>query len=408
MKILWLSSVQLSDTKVLGSGTWIPGMLSILKEHYPDLEIVNITKGKVKSPEKKVLDLIAEWIIPSTTKMSAKTINYISGIIREENPDVIQVWGTEDFWGTFPFKEYFPNIPAILEIQGILRYVSEEYYGGLTPGELLRCWNIKEFLKPSSSLPAIRRSYTKNIDRETFILKSFDNIGVQSQWSADVIKTYNSQARLFNSGIALREPFYSSKKWAPNNDGEIRIFSTALMGQPLKGSYTLFRAFNIVHQFFSNAKLILAGAQEHGIRQSGLCRMLKKYAQKNGFIDSIRHNGACTAQQLAELYRTSSVFVNPSNWESYSVVTAEAMYIGCPTVAAYSGAMPELGRDSTVLYFPKNDYRICAMEILKILNNSDFAKELSNRAINVAEGRQDKTAIAKNQMNVYRELINRK
>ena len=42
----------------------------------------------------------------------------------------------------------FPEIPAILEIQGILASVSEEFYGGLTPMELLKCWNIKEFLKP--------------------------------------------------------------------------------------------------------------------------------------------------------------------------------------------------------------------------------------------------------------------
>jgi len=405
MKILWLSSVSLSNKKDLVSGTWIPGLFSLMKDRFPDLEIVNLTKGSVSQPTKTGNNILSEWIIPNAKDMTDSTIRYINDVIKTEKPDIIQVWGTEDIWGLFPFESLVPQIPAILEIQGILASVSEEYYGGLTPMELLKCWSIKEFLKPSSSLPAIRHLYTRNIGRERKILTSFKHIGIQSAWSRAVVKTFNPTANIYKSGIALRSAFYNSYKWSYANK-TIRVFSTALMGQPLKGGYVLFKAFAIVHKKFPNAQLILAGAKEEGIRRSGFCRMLTKFAKKHGFYDSITHCGPVTAEQLAELYRTASVFVNPSNWESYSVVTAEAMYIGCPTVAAYSGAMPELGRNNSILYFPKGDFRICASHIIEIIENHSLANELCRKSITVAEERQNRIMIAENQMRVYHQLKN--
>lgn len=408
MKVLWLSSVQMSDNKLLGSGTWVHGMLTILKRYYPDLEIVNVTKGKVKIPEKKQCVLFSEWIIADSEKMSDCVIRELREIILNENPDVIHVWGTEDLWGLFPFSELFPQIPYIIEIQGILACVSEEYYGGLTIRELLKCWSIKECLKPSSSLPAIRHLYTRNIPREREILERAANIGVQSQWSADVIRTFNPIARLFRSDIALRPAFYKSEKWQAvpyTADSPVRIFSTALMGQPLKGGYILFKAFEIVRRRYPNAQLYLAGAKEDGLRRSGFCRMLTRFARKHHFLEAIHKLGIISAEDLAEQYRTAAVFVNPSNWESYSVVTAESQYIGCPTVAAYSGAMPELGCDGSVLYFPKGDFRICAARILEILDNPSLASTLSARSIAVAEDRQDRRRIADNQLSTYNRLI---
>lgn len=409
MKILWLSSVSLSNKQNLVSGTWVPGLLHLLKGHYgDDLLIENVTYGNVKKTAFIKTETVNEWIIPKSSEMTSKTVRYIEDIISRADPDIIQIWGTEDIWGDFPFKELVPDIPVILEIQGVLASVSEEYYGGLTIGELIKCWNIKEFLKPSSSLPAIRRLYTKNVKREERILKSISNIGVQSAWSADVVKSFNRSANLFKSGIALRPAFYTATKWRPSSEKEIRIFSTALIGQPLKGGLILFKAFAIVKQRFPEAKLILAGARELGIRRSGFCRMLTKFAQKHGFWDSVIQLGPASAEQLVEQYQKATVFVNPSNWESYSVVTAEAMYIGCPTVAAYSGAMPELGQNKSVLYFPKGDHRICASRIIDILENPTLSEQLSKLSIEVAENRQNRNKIAENQMSVYKKLLKKK
>lgn len=404
MKILWLSSVKLIKGETLASGTWIPGLLDILKNYQPQLEIVNTTRGNVPSVTKESNNYLTEYVVNVGDEMTDKCISDVLDIIKYEKPDVIQVWGTEDIWGLFPFNYLVPDTPAIIEIQGILASVSEEYYGGLSTSELIKCYSIKEFLKPTSSLPAIRRLYTRHVEREAKILKNFKNIGVQSAWSRNVVKTFNKDATLYNSGIALRPAFYESEKWQVKDTDEIRIFSTALMGQPLKGAFILFKAFAIVKQWFPSAKLIMAGVKEDGIRRSGFRRMLEKYAKEHDFWNDVELLGKLEAKQLAEEYRKASVFVNPSNWESYSVVTAEAMYIGCPTVAAYAGAMPELGPDGAVAYFPKGDFRICAAEIIRILSDSIQAEAMSKKSIDIASIRQDRTRIAEMQIDVYNEL----
>lgn len=405
MKILWLSSVKLIKGETLASGTWIPGMLDILKNYQPELEIVNITRGNIPSVTKESNNYLTEYMVNVGNEMTDKCISDILNIIKLEKPDVIQVWGTEDIWGIFPFNDLVPNIPAIIEIQGILASVSEEYYGGLSTFELIKCWSIKEFLKPSSSLPAIRRLYTRHVEREAKILRDFKNIGVQSAWSKDVVRTFNKEANLYDSGIALRQAFYESEKWHPEDTKEPRIFSTALMGQPLKGAFILFKAFAIVKQWVPSAKLIMAGVKEDGIRRSGFRRMLEKYAKDHDFWNDVELLGKLDANQLAEEYRKASVFVNPSNWESYSVVTAEAMYIGCPTVAAYAGAMPELGPNGAVAYFPKGDFRICAAEIIRILSDSKHAEEMSLKSVGIASARQNRTRIAMMQIDVYNQLV---
>lgn len=400
-----MSSVCLTDKIVMCSGTWVPGLLNLLKKYDSTLEIINLTFNNNHIPYKKENCLVTEWMIPRSNKMNDKTISFITDIITQEQPDIIQVWGTEDIWGEYPFELYSPKTPVIIEIQGILASVSEEYYGGLTPGELFKCWNIKECLKPSSSLPAIRHLYSRNVGREKRIIEKHHNIGVQSQWSARVVETFNPNATLYQSGIALREPFYSSEKWRGPSNGEIRVFSTALMGQPLKGGWILFRAFDIIKRRFPNAKLVLAGVNEVGIRRSGFCKMLTKFARKHNFFESLEILGPCSAEELAKQYREASIFINPSNCESYSVVTAEAMYIGCPTVAAYSGAMPELGKNNSVLYFPKGDFRICASIAIDVLQNKELAHNLSEKSISIAEKRQDKNRIASLQIENYKQLI---
>lgn len=407
MKILWFTSVELSTRKILTSGTWIPGLYSLFRQYYPEIEIINLTHGSLPQPQKIITPEVKEWIVPQTKKMSADTIKYIRAIIDAEKPDLIEVWGTEDIWGDFPFSSYAPNIPVLLEIQGIVSTVCDEFYGDLSIRNILKCWNLKELIKPSSSLSAIKSKYQQNVPRESKIIKSFSHIAVQSEWSADIIRIINPEINLYRSGIALRQEFYDSDKWTLPENGQIRIFSTALTSQPIKGAFTLFKAFAIVHERYPNAKLVLAGPVEKGIRKSGFYRMLTHFAIKNRFIDAIEFLGPLNAKQISKQYRSASMFINPSFVESYSLVTAEAMYIGCPTIAAYSGAMPELGGYNSVLYFPKGDYRICASHIMTILSNPNIAQTMSTMSISIGSERQNRKQIVNQQLTNYKNLISK-
>ena len=163
-----------------------------------------------------------------------------------EKPEIIQVWGTESIWGAVDFDVICPKTPVIIEMQGLIQSVCDVFYGELTHWEFLKCFSIKECLKPSSSLFFLKRRYMKSRDREKYIIKKAKNISVQSEWVEAYVKSINPLANIYHTGIALRKEFYSANKWDAQNINKRLIFSTAITSVPLKGAYTLIKAFNIV------------------------------------------------------------------------------------------------------------------------------------------------------------------
>lgn len=183
------------------------------------------------------------------------------------------------------------------------------------------------------------------------------------------------------------------------------IFSTASLIEPTKGSYTLLKAFNEVKRIIPEAKLILAGATQSGLRKSGYMRLMERFIYKNKLTESIHCVGSLNTEELIQAYLSANVFVNPSYVESYSLVIAESTYLGVPTVATYAGAMGELGDSSSILYFSKYDYRCCASKIISVLLNSDFSETLSINASFFSEQKHNPENVAKTQVVIYNSII---
>ncbi len=405
MKILWFTSSRVHKSKIYCSGTWVSGMIEALQIYYPELQIVLVTKGEVEGIVEEYTYCCKQWLLPKQENKSQIYVEGIENIIREESPDIIHVWGTEDFWGTLSFDTMAPGIPCLLEMQGVVSTVADNFYGELNFKEFLRCWSIKEFLKPTSSLPFMRHNYASIINRERGIIKKFGNISVQSEWSKAYVKEINPNATLYNTGIALRDEFYSASKWVFNKINQYSIFSTAITSLPLKGALTLVRAFSVVHKKYPNAKLFMAGSIEKGIRKSGYRRLIDKIIKKHRLQDSIIFLDKLDATSLIKYYQNCQVFVNPSHVESYSMVVAEAMYIGIPVVASYSGAMGELGPEGSVLYFPKSDYTMCAYLIQKLIEDPNYAIEQSRKSLLVSANRQNIESVSHNQYHIYSDIL---
>lgn len=412
MKILWFSNIAFSDEEMSSTGTWLEGMARALYQEYGgEVEIFNITQGQVSDVFENKAKGVCQWILPAYNKYSSppkKLVDVIVSIIEKISPNLIQIWGTESYWGLLPIKKYFPEIPVLLDMQGFMRSIVSNYYGDLTPMELLRCVSMKELLKPSSSLFQYRRRYKLSARREKKILRQAQNVSVQSEWMAACVESQNCDCRMFKTRIALREPFYSANQWKGNEKDFPVIFSTASTISPLKGLYVLLKAFKIVIQKYPQCKLRLAGMMQEGIRKGGYARFIDNYLKKNKLKDSVVFLGALDTGKLIQEYQNCDVFVNPSCVESYSLVVAEAMFLGVPTVASYVGAMGELGDDKTsVLYFPKHDNAMCAHQIIRIIENKDLANLLSKNAMLKASMRNNVKQVAKAQFQIYKMLLSK-
>lgn len=386
-----------------GSGTWISGMNDLMSTYYPDIQIANVTISDTETILQEDIHGRHQWILPRKT--TAKDIDIFSKIIKSYNPDIIQIWGTEFFWATIPFEHICPKIPVILDMQGFYSSVIDVLYGDLTITERIQCFSLKEIIRPKSSLPGIIYRLKKSSHREEQIIKKYNTISVQSNWVKGNVNLLNSSATIFSTRIALRPQFYESKKWTNDLMEPYTIFSTASMIEPTKGSYTLLKAFREVKRIVPKAKLILAGEIQAGLRKSGYMRLMERYIRKNGLSDSIIFVGSLDTDNLIIEYLRSNVFVNPSYVESYSLILAEATYLGVPTVATYAGAMGELGNSNSVLYFSKYDYRTCASNIISILTNTDLAKTLSINALTFSEEKHNPETVAKTQFSIYNSVI---
>lgn len=408
MKILWLTSVRLNSSSSFTSGTWIQGMIELQHKFHDDVDIVIVSRGSKNKVLFEETDWGKQWVIPENSmNRLVKLQDALTRIIAIEKPDIIQVWGTESIWGAVPFDDLCPMIPVIIEMQGLIQSVCDVFYGELTFGELFKCFSVKECLKPSSFLYFLKKRYMKSLKREEYIIKKAKIVSVQSEWVEAYVKAINPYTKIFHTGIALRNEFYLSNKWSIDNINKRVIFSTAITSVPLKGAYTLIKAFKIVKEIYPDALLVLGGGREEGIKKSGYRRLIDKFVKKYGLEESIIYKGALNTGELIECYLNCSVFVNPSHVESYSLVVAEAMYLGTPVVATSAGAMCELGINDSVLYFPKSDYVMCAHQIIKVFSNENETALMSQNAINVSEKRQSCQVVSDAQYNIYKSILSR-
>ena len=116
-------------------------------------------------------------------------------------------------------------------------------------------------------------------------------------------------------------------------------------------------------------------------------------------------SGKLSAKELIKLMQRTNVVVVPSYVESYCVTMDEALAVGCPVVAAYSCAMPELAKDEcSALFFPAGDSEKCAKQISRIFEKPSLAKSLSESAY--AERRDSKEKPVDIQMSIYCDIMN--
>ena len=96
----------------------------------------------------------------------------------------------------------------------------------------------------------------------------------------------------------------------------------------------------------------------------------------------------------------------PSFVESFCMTLEESLFAGTPTVASFSGAMPELAtNEESALFFPPGDIVMCARCIERILTDVKLATNLSLNSYN-SKRKEDRTLTVKKQLEIYYSSLN--
>jgi glycosyltransferase involved in cell wall biosynthesis len=409
MKILWLSNIALSDSAIKSTGTWLTAMSQALVSQN-DIILFNISQRKVNYYQKEKIGNITQWLVPLerlTEKglPSTKTIKFIQNIVKDIDPDIIHIWGTENYWGLLTARGFIKG-NILLEMQGLKYSCIKDFYGGLSFYELLKCIKIKEILKFKSSLFYNRYKFKKWGGFEKEIIQFHNNISIQSEWIRAHISAIKNTGRIFKTGMILRDEFTNSEKWKRNN-GKLVLFTSTSGTTAYKGIHILFRALAILKKEFPNVTLKIAGSYIKGLKTSGYTKFLLNEAKRMGIYSNIEWLGSLNANDIVSQMHISMVDVVPSFVESYSMAFAEAMAVGIPCVVAYSGAMPELAQDNeSALFYSANDEVMCANQIKKLITDKDLSNKLSKNSIRVSFLRNNCSNIVNNQLSIYKSIIN--
>ena len=139
---------------------------------------------------------------------------------------------------------------------------------------------------------------------------------------------------------------------------------------------TALRAFSIVIKHFPSAQLTITGSGPE--RQT-----LENLVIELGLQDAVTFTGRVDNNDMAALYQSSDIMVNPSLADNMPISVLEALASGVPVVSTNVGGVPFLVvHDNTALLVPVQDPVAMADAILTLLNNPTKARKIRSAGLN--------------------------
>jgi glycosyltransferase involved in cell wall biosynthesis len=406
IRVLWFTNIIFDESDGDTTGTWLTTMAKSLHN------VGNFTLGNVcysSSHEVNSTSYISQWILSRSKAFfisNNSRIKEIEKIVTEFKPDIIHIWGTESDWGLNLM--HLRNLPPVLlSIQGISRSIYNNFYGGLTRGEIFRTIRLKEVLKLNPIFIQKWR-FKRWQEKEKIIIKNYYNICTQSDSSRAIIVSMNPNANLYHNDIVLRNVFYKTKGWNLTTAKRFSILFASAYPAPFKGLDFALKVVAKLKPIFPKIELRIAGWQPlGGVRQDGYIGYILGLIPKLGLNnDNVTWLGALDSVKLEAEMRHSSVFLTTSYVESYCVTLAEAMCVGIPSVASFVGGMTSLGvHEESLLYYPVNDIDFCVFQLHRILSDDTLALKLSSFARSQSNSKSCKDRIVQNQIDIYNSIL---
>lgn len=195
-----------------------------------------------------------------------------------------------------------------------------------------------------------------------------------SALSAHLADHLSEALQLSSSAIEVIPYGIDIDKFRPSSNGVgsgAPILLTVGRLERRKGADVLLRAMPRVWQHFPDAQIHLVGSESE-LRRSDLLAMVPEGKQKQivfpGFLDR---------DQLIAQYQRATIYVAPTQYETFGYTVLEAMACGKPVVSTQVGAIEELVTDGqTGLLVPWNDPVALAAAILKLLADLSSARRM--------------------------------
>jgi glycosyltransferase involved in cell wall biosynthesis len=189
----------------------------------------------------------------------------------------------------------------------------------------------------------------------------------------DPEKTYTVPICI-QSRLAVSDPSETSKQLRKLRiDGKPYLFYPANFW-PHKNHRMLITAYGMYlsRNPGRDIDLVFTGALDEAQQE------LKEEVRRMGLERHVHFLGYLPEEQLAAVWRGSSVLVFPSLYEGFGIPILEAMQFGKPIICSNVTSLPEVAGDAALYFDPRKPFEI--VECLeKIIGNSELIADLVNR-----------------------------
>lgn len=317
-------------------------------------------------------------------------LEHFSRIINNFLPDIIHVWGSEEYFG---LVSKVTEKPVILYIQGLINPCNDAF---LPP---FMSWN--DFIG-SSRTPIkmirnrlIRIAWNNSSYREREIFKGIQICMGRTDWDRRLAYILNPQAKYFHVDEILRDVFYEEpKRIIPKKLNIVTTISQA----PYKGFDMVLKTAKVLkEQMNKDFEWYCYGNIDPQIVEN-------RIGIRHDDVD-VRLMGVVTAEELREAEQKATLYFHSSYIDNSPNSLCEAQILGVPVVSTNVGGIPSLvdeGEDGFLI--PSNDSYQAAYQISSIFQNPEMNCIMGEKARRKAMERHNPQRIIEQIMKVYSEF----
>lgn len=316
-------------------------------------------------------------------------------LIREIEPDLVHVHGTESYFGLAastcdrPWLVSLQGIPSVItDLQW--RGVDSAYLGSIRPRDFVTGYGVLLDERMMRRRSLVERAW----------MPACRHVMGRTRWDRYVASILAPSATYHHCDEILRDAFMGPK-WS-SRDAQPNVLLATSGSYPLKGTGQLLEAFAIAASEDASLRLRIAGIWPGTSAE----RATKAKIRTLHLQDRVKLLGLLSAEDLAAELLGCAAFVHPSHIDNSPNSLCEAMMLGTPVVATAVGGIPSLVTDGLEgLLVQDGDRWALAGAVLRIVRDPTYASALGRSAQLSAHRRHDRSGIERDLKEAYDAVL---
>ena len=420
IKVLWVCNVMLPRiARALNTGTTpIGGWLEGLSEDLLGFPGVKLTVCFPMPGASGVVKGQAEGLDFYGFSSDMKRLNQYDPaqeeqfrqIIRETQPDLLHVFGTEYPHSLAAVKAFGKPERTMIHIQGLVSVYALHFMADL-PWKVQKQYTFRDLARRENLL----RQQQKFVERGVYERQAIEQAGHimgRTEWDRACTVQINPEAAYHLCNETLRSSFYlEENQWSPDGCQRRSIFLSQ-GSYPIKGLHYMLEAMVILKKQYPDVTLYVAGEDisrnqtlKDRLRQSAYGRYISRLLDRYQLRSSVVFTGFLDEKEMCGRYRMSHVFVCPSSIENSPNSVGEAMALGMPVVSADMGGVKSmLTHEREGLIYQTDAPYMLAYQVSRIFDSDELAARLGRQARIRAMETHNREENARRVLAVYRDI----